>query len=320
MPLPYSDDLRWRIIWLHVYHNKPAEDVAKCLCVSVSTVYRYAQRYQATGDVSPCIKRNGPHRVLGEYEEFVLMDLILALPGVYLRELQEHLYSKTLLWVGQSTICRTVHRIGMTRQRIKHIAMQRSEIKRAEFWSEITMFDPAMLIWIDETGWDLRNALRKYGYGIRGLPPQDYSLKLRGKRYSAIGILTTEGVEDVHLVEGSVNGEIFLDFVRRCLIPVLIPFDGVSPKSVVVMDNASIHHVDCVVETILSVGALVRFLPPYSPDMNPIEEVFAEVKQYLQANNTTFQQTTSPREVILTAFHSITKQNCNSYITHARYV
>ena len=76
-------------------------------------------------------------------------------------------------------------------------------------------------------------------------------------------------------------GKTFLDFIR-CLIPVLVPFDGVSPNSIVVMDNASIHHVDSVVETILSVGALVRFLPPYSPDMNPIEEVFGEVKHLLQ--------------------------------------
>ena len=117
-----------------------------------------------------------------------------------------------------------------------------------------------MLLWIDETGCDSRNALRKHGYGIRGLQPQDYSL---GKRYSAFGILSTEGIKDVYIAEGSVDGETFLDFIRRCLIPVLVPFDGLSPNSVVVMDNASIHHVDSVVETILSVGALfVRFLLP----------------------------------------------------------
>ena len=66
-----------------------------------------------------------------------------------------------------------------------------------------------------------------------------------------------------------------------------MPFDGLNHKSVVILDNASIHHVNCV--AILSVGALLRFLPPYSPDMNPIEEVFGEVKQYLQANVNLFQ-------------------------------
>lgn len=51
------------------------------------------------------------------------------------------------------------------------------------------------------------------------------------------------------------------------------------------MDNASIHHVNSVIHAINAVGALVRFLPPYSPDLNPIEYVFGELKQYLQAND-----------------------------------
>ena len=124
----------------------------------------------------------------------------------------------------------------------------------------------------------------------------------------------------MYIAEGSVDGETFLDFIRRCLIPVLVPFDGLSPNSVVVMDNASIHHVDSVVETIPSVGAFVRFLPPYSTDINLIEEVFGEVKHYLQANNTCFQETLSPRAMILTAFNSVTTENCNSYIQTSGYV
>ena len=128
----------------------------------------------------------------------------------------------------------------MTCQHIHHIALQRSESKRADFSAEIDMFDPSMLVWLDETGCDQRNALRKYGYGIRGQPPQDHSLKLRGKRYSAIGIMSTEGIEDVYITDGSVDGEVFLNFVRKQLLPLIQPFDGHKVKSVVVMDNAAI--------------------------------------------------------------------------------
>ena len=87
---------------------------------------------------------------------------------------------------------------------------------------------------------------------------------------------------------------------------VLMPFDGYSHKSAVVLDNASIHHVDRVIETIKSVGAIVRFLPSYSPDMNPIE-VFAEVKQHLLNNNTLFQATTSLHSITLSSFLSVSK-------------
>ena len=75
----------------------------------------------------------------------------------------------------------------------------------------------------------------------------------------------------------------------------------------VILDNASIHHVDPVVTTILSTGALLRFLPPYSPDMNPIELVFGEMKQYLQANNLLFETSLSVQSILYMAFMSARK-------------
>ena len=319
MPKPYSNDLRWRIVWKHLFLRMNAGDVARVMCVSERSVYRYAQRFLLTGDVRLFHKSNGPSLKLCEYEQLFLVQLILTKPGIYLSELQEELYSRTMQWVDASTICRCLHRIGLSHQKIKYYCMSRSENKRAEFWAEISHFDPSMIVWVDETGCELRNALRKYGYGIRGMAPQDFVLKLRGNRYSAVGILTTGGIEDVFITEGNVNGEVFLNFVRKCLLPILMPFDGCSQNSIVILDNASIHHMDSVVQTIQSTGALVRFLPPYSPDMNPIEEVFGEIKQYLQANVSLFKATTSPKSILLMAFGSISVYNCNSYITHAGY-
>ena len=64
-----------------------------------------------------------------------------------------------------------------------------------------------------------------------------------------------------------------------------MPFDGRNHNSVVIMDNASSHKVEEVVELLTGVGVLSRFFPAYSPDLNPKEEVLTEVKQYLQANS-----------------------------------
>ena len=64
-----------------------------------------------------------------------------------------------------------------------------------------------------------------------------------------------------------------------------MPFNGHNPKSIIIMDNASVHKGERVQELISEVGALLRFLPAYSPDLNPIEEVFAEAKGYLKAND-----------------------------------
>ena len=66
------------------------------------------------------------------------------------------------------------------------------------------------------------------------------------------------GVEDVYLLENSVDGERFEDFCRKCLLPILMSFDGVNTHSVVVMDNCSVHHVDTIIQMIHSSGALLQ--------------------------------------------------------------
>ena len=88
--------------------------------------------------------------------------------------------------------------------------------------------------------------------------------------------MTTDGVADISVTEENVNRERFMYFVIATLLP-LLPFNGENEKSVVVMDNAVIHHMQPVIEAINTIGAIIRFLPRYSPDFNPIELVFAEV-------------------------------------------
>jgi len=82
---------------------------------------------------------------------------------------------------------------------------------------------------------------------IRGITPQDHRILVHGTRYSAIGIMNLEGIMDVHIAEGTVNGERFTYIVAETLLPILNPFDANNSLSIVIMDNASIHHVDHVV-------------------------------------------------------------------------
>ena len=82
------------------------------------------------------------------------------------------------------------------------------------------------------------------------------------------------------------------------------------------MDNASIHHVEKVIE---QTGAIIQFLPPYSPDLNPAEEVFSKIKKFLVNNDVAFPTTMTPSFIITMAFNTITTADCNAYITHAGY-
>lgn len=82
---------------------------------------------------------------------------------------------------------------------------------------------------MDETGCDKRNTIQKYGYSVRGRPVCDQRLLVRGTRYSAIPILSLDGIHDVYLAEGTMNGDRFIHFLQVCLLPNLLPFNGVIP-------------------------------------------------------------------------------------------
>ena len=125
--------------------------------------------------------------------------------------------------------------------------------------------------------------------------------------------MTTDGLADISVTEESVNGERFMYFVIATLLPLLLPYNGENEKSVVVMDNAVIHHMQPVIK------AINRFLPRYSPDFNPIELVFAEVKTYLKEHHA-LMNTVDPRLLITYAFNAVSVENCISYIRHAGYM
>lgn len=308
-------------MWLSITKGISTFDLSQTLCVSESTVRRYLRLFLQTGDVQPVNHRHGPPKTLGDLEQLKVLRLINKNPGIYLEELKGKLSMNFGITVSSATICRTLHFMGCSRQAIQHIALQRNDRLRAKFMAEITIYDPSMLIWIDESGCDRRDSTRNYGYSIRGITPRDHRLLARGKRYSAIPIMSVEGIHDVYLAEGSMNGPRFEEFVQKRLLPILQPFNWINPLSVVVMDNASIHHVEGVVDLIEGqAGAKLVFLPPYSPDLNPLEEAFSQVKSILKENDQLFQCYSAPRVLLAMAFGMVTKDDCLSYITHAGYI
>jgi len=151
---------------------------------------------------------------------------------------------------------------------------------RTQFITDISLYNADTLIFIDEheTGCDRRNTIRKHGYGVRGKPVRCQKLLVRGERISVIVAMTVNGILDLQIVRGSVNGDVFMDFVERVLLPNLMPFNGTNPNSVVLLDNCSVHHVEGVVDTIQEMGTILHFLPPYSPDLTPIEFCFLRSK------------------------------------------
>ena len=222
---PYNYDLRWRIVWacLRPTNHLTQEEISDLLNVSERTVHRYLQLFRQTGDVQIKHRRNGPEKLFGNFEQLILFSLVSTHPGVYLHELQEMLKDDYEVVISIPIICRALQQMGCTRQSMHHIALQQSDYLRAKFMAEISCYDPSMLVWLDETGCDNQNALRKWAYSVRGMPLKDHQLLIRGVQYSATPVMSLDGIHDVYITEGTVNGHRFADFVRTCLVPILNP-------------------------------------------------------------------------------------------------
>ena len=282
------------------------EQVAKNLGVDRSTVSRIVHLFNTTGNV--CKKSDNAYRKLTSPAQVLVLNLVIEKPGIYLREIQAELMHMLLLDVNVSTICKFLH-AGFTYQKLCMVALQRDAFLRQKFVVDVSEYETEMLIFLDETGADRRNCIRRRGYSMRGIPLRKHSLLVRGERVSGIAIMSINGILDVSVNKGTTNGDVFHDFVQKFLLPLLQPFDGVNPHSVVIMDNCSIHHVNEVVKMIEEVGAIVQFLPPYSPDLNPIEEAFSKVKSEMKS----FEQTMDINDIetiTLAAFASISQSDC----------
>ena len=115
----------------------------------------------------------------------------------------------------------------------------------------------------------------------------------RGRRVNAVSVISTNGVLATEFTTSSATGKIFFDYLRGTLLPLMHAFHGHSPQSILVLDNCSIHHVEEVKAVAQQTAILLIVLPAYSPDLNPIEEAFSFVKQYLKEHDELLQATTN---------------------------
>ena len=136
--------------------------------------------------------------------------------------------------------------------------------------------NPARLIFIDET-WAKTNMTRLRGRALRGVRVIDKVPHGHWMTTTLIAALGLNGIRCAAVADGPVNADVFQSFVEQVLGPELRPGD------IVVMDNLSSHKGARIRELIESRGAYLRYLPPYSPDLNPIEMVFSKIKQLLRS-------------------------------------
>ncbi len=182
---------------------------------------------------------------------------------------------------------------------------------RREWQTRQPDLDPTKLVFLDET-WASTNMARRYGRAPRDQRCVAAVPFGHWRTTTFIAALRHDSITAPMVIDGPINGEVFLAYVQRFLCPTLRPGD------IVIADNLSSHKVAGVKEAIEAAGATIRYLPPYSPDLNPIEKLFAKLKALLRkAAKRTVAALWDQIGILLDAF---SPDECRNYFASAGYV
>ncbi|HET6224295.1 MAG TPA: IS630 family transposase, partial [Dongiaceae bacterium] len=170
--------------------------------------------------------------------------------------------------------------------------------------------DPTRLVFIDET-WAKTNLTRTHGRCARGRRLVAKAPHGRWRTLTFLAALRHDRIVAPCVFDGPINGRSFLAYVEQCLVPIL------SPADIVIIDNLGSHKGKAVRRAIRKTGAKLFFLPAYSPDLNPIEQVFAKLKTLLRkAAERTVEATWRRIGQLLDRF---TPHECANYLANAGY-
>ena len=272
---PYSQDLRQRIIDTAKHGGATVKQIAERFLVSVSFVTRLLQLHRATGSVEPKPHGGGHPAVLTPEDLRRLRELIRDQPDATLEECRQHLGSSCSL----ATISRALSRLGLPRKKKVPRACEQDspevQERRREFCEEMAGIDPHRLVFVDECGANTAMT-RTYGRAPAG---QRVSTDTPG-RWDSITLtcgVRLCGAMAALAFPGATNTVQFEDYVAEVLVPELRPGD------VVIWDNVKPHESEEAIEAVEAAGARVVPLPPYSPDLTPIEEMFSKVKDVVRS-------------------------------------
>ena len=210
------------MVWQSEALGFSTEDVAVNLGVDAITVWRVVDRFKETGEVKKKAYSSRRLQKMSSSIQFAIAHSALRRPGIYLREIQSEILQEYGEELSLSSICKFLHNVGFTRQRLRIIATQQDELLRSQFVSDVSVYAPEMLIFLDETGSDRHDCIRRYGYSLRGRPLVSRRFSNRGERNNVIAYLSMHGLLDCKAVTHTVDGDTFYDFVQSSLLPNLM--------------------------------------------------------------------------------------------------
>jgi transposase len=272
---PYSQDLRQRILETVERGEGSLRQIARRSLVSLSFVTRLLQLHRSTGSLQPRPHGGGNPAKLGPQDLERLRELVRQQPDATLEELRQRLGVSC----STMTIARALRKLRLPRKKKIPRAQEQDrpdvQEKRQGFCAELAGVDPRRLVFVDECG---ANTAMTCTHG-RAPAGQRVYTNTPG-RWGSITLtcgLRLSGVTAALAFPGATNTGVFETYVEEVLVPELKPGD------VVIWDNLKPHESEEAIEAVEAAGARVVPLPPWSPDLTPIEEMVSKVKGSLRS-------------------------------------
>ncbi|MBR1278924.1 IS630 family transposase [Bradyrhizobium sp. AUGA SZCCT0283] len=310
MGKPYSLDLRKRVV-AAIEGGMSRNQAAKRFGVAISTAIGWMQRVEETGSVEPGqMGGHKPKAISGDHAvwlsqrlrdgDFTIRGLVAELAGRGLKvdyhSVWDFVHAEKLSF-KKSVVAGERDRPDVARRRVQWTKYQ-------------DRVEPERLVFIDET-WTRTDMAPLRGWAPRGRRLPAKVPHGRWKTMTFLAALRHDRIDAPWFIEGPIDGESFRTYVAKVLLPTLRPGD------IVVMDNLGSHKGKLVRQLIRSAGAKLFFLPKYSPDLNPIEQVFAKLKHLLRkaAARTVDTVCTAIGEVL----DAFTPEECANYLKNSGY-
>jgi transposase len=319
MPKACSNDLRARVVKA-VEAGQSCRSAALRFGVSPSSAIKWMARWRQYGDVSPGSSHGRIRSPLHAHRVW-LLKLIAAQPDLTLNEVRQRLADRDVA-IGFGSIWRFFTREGVSvKKTLLPCEQDRPDVaRRRASWKSIRerLIRPASSSSmkpgprdLGQETWSKTNMVRTHGWGPRGQRLRAQAPHGHWQTLTFLAALRHDRIDAPCVLDGPINGESFKAYIEQFLAPTLKPGD------IVIMDNLGSHKGHAVRKAIRAAGARLLFLPPYSPDLNPIEQVFAKLKTLLRkAAERTIEATWQRIGALLNRF---SPQECSNYIQNAGY-
>ena len=281
MTKPLAPALRSKIVRYILLQWRPDLIAAEVHC-HVATVYRiYESLFIYKTPFKPQIRPKGRPRKLCLAAEDSLIQYIEERPWAQQKEMIWFLWEEWGVSTTQQTISNVLKRRRINGKKAQRLGSRRNDELRLQWIADLLGVTAEQLVFVDETLFNETTGWRHRAYAPIGQPARYHADRTRGRSWSVLPAYTIDGyLPCTGIREGWFNGEAFHRWISDELLPHCNAFPG--PRSIIVMDNVSSHCNQRIEDVITGFGCQIRYLPPYSPDFNPIELSFSVLKAWVR--------------------------------------